>query len=142
MNEQLFRKWKWEHKLEPSLSYIFLLFLAVYELKCYPVSVNNWLQAKSRVGFWVFFVLLWKNSFSQSLVMKAGSKRRVRVEFGLQSSGFYWVITLGFSGFALINVWMSGFGMGLGIYLWVQVGFDFIGFGLFPLGFSGTRLHH
>ena len=60
-------------------------------------------------------------------MMKSGSGR-VWVQifgFGLQSSGFYRVITLGFSGFAIMNVLNVGF----------RVGFDFIGFRLFPLGF-------
>ena len=37
---------------------------------------------------------------------------------------------------------MSGFGSGSGICLRVRVGFDFIGFGLFPLGprVSGFRV--
>ena len=59
--------------------------------------------------------------------------------------GFYWEITLRLpSGFAIINVCMLGFRLGSGIYLRVQVGFDFIRFGLFSLGFgfSGTQLHH
>ena len=60
---------------------------------------------RNRVLGFEFFVLLWKNSFSQSLVMKSGSKRRARVEFGLQSSGFYRVITLGLpSGFRVFRV--------------------------------------
>ena len=49
--------------------------------------------------------------------MKSGSKGRVRVEFGLQSSGFYRVITIGLpSGFHTMNVLNFGSGLILSGY--------------------------
>ena len=56
-----------------------------------------------------------------------GTDSRVRVEFGLQFSGFYRLLPWGYPrvfGFCYNKCLNIGF----------RVGFDFIGFGLFPLG--------